>query len=203
MTVPDVAVPTSAAAPTGVFSPPVEVPAGTESVIDDTGFLIVGVPPAWSGRSTAPIAGADGVAYPYIAAAADLEHVPPVGRRDAEPERWLRRGLHRRPVRCRHGGAAGWARCPAPVHRGPVQQYADAVFTGHIQELTACAGSQTRRYLVVGNPADSRFTAVVLVQVTDDPSVLNTVLATFDYEPTATAPGEPRLKDFHRRSGQI
>ena len=160
-------------------------------MIDDTGFLIVGVPPAWIGRSTAPIAGADGVTYPYIAAAADLGAF--LQSTDGTPNPNGGSGVVYTGVPFAVDTAALLAGLAAqhPCTAGPVQQYADAVFTGHIQELTACAGSQTRRYLVVGNPADSRFTAVVLVQVTDDPSVLNTVLATFDYEPTATAPGEP------------
>jgi hypothetical protein len=186
-----VAVPTSAAGPSGVFSPSVDIPPGTESVVDDTGFLRVGVPPIWTSRSTAPIQGLDGNTYPYIAAAADV-------------------GLFLQPVNGTlnaNGGSgvvyqASLFRADTDVYlseltvisgctQGLIQPYADAVFTGHIQELTACGGTQTRRYYVAANPADGRFTAVVVVQVTDDPSVLNTVLATFDYDPAGSAPGEP------------
>jgi hypothetical protein len=72
---------------------------------------------------------------------------------------------------------------------GIVQQYQDPVFSGVIQEFTACGGTQTRRFVVVASPADQRFTALVTVQVTDDPSVLGTVLATFDYDPNVQLPG--------------
>ena len=65
----------------------------------------------------------------------------------------------------------------------PLQTYDDGVFVGHIQSFEACGGTATRNVVVVANPADGAFTAILDIQLTgqpDDASTLNGLLLAFN-----------------------
>ena len=191
-----VAVPTTVGAPTtvpgtpGVYSPPASIPGDTLEVIDDTGLIRIGVPPAWVDRRTTSFTNANGGLVPQIVASASVAAFIPGDSAVPDPNGGSGVIFSAVPYAA---DPAATLRAFAQLHTdcapGIVQQYQDPVFTGVIQEFTACGGTQTRRFVVVASPADQRFTALVTVQVTDDPSILGTVLATFDYDPNVQLPG--------------
>jgi hypothetical protein len=181
---------TVAGTPGGVFSPPASIPGDTLEVVDDTGFIRVGVPPVWVDRRTTSFTNANGGLVPQIVASASVAAFIPGDSAVPDPNGGSGVIFSATPY---SADPTAMLEAFALLHSdcvpGLVQQYQDPVFTGVIQEFTACGGTQTRRFVVVASPADQRFTALVTVQVTDDPSVLGTVLATFDYDPNVQLPG--------------
>jgi hypothetical protein len=191
-----VAVPTTVSAPTtvpgtpGVYSPPASIPGDTLEVVDDTGLIRVGVPPAWVDRRTTSFTNANGGLVPQIVASASVAAFIPGDSAVPDPNGGSGVVFSAVPYAADPAATLGaFAQLHSDCAPGIVQQYQDPVFTGVIQEFTACGGTQTRRFVVVASPADQRFTALVTVQVTDDPSILGTVLATFDYDPNVQLPG--------------
>ena len=184
------ATPTTVAGTPGVYTPPASIPGDTLEVVDDTGFIRVGVPPAWVDRRTTSFTNANGGLVPQIVASASVAAFIPGDSAVPDPNGGSGVIFSATPYAADPAATLGaFATLHSDCTPGLVQQYQDPVFTGVIQEFTACGGTQTRRFVVVASPADQRFTALVTVQVTDDPTVLGTVLATFDYDPNVQLPG--------------
>jgi hypothetical protein len=161
-----------------VFSPSISAPADTVAVVDDSGFLRVGVPPAWAQRDTATGAAADGTPSPHIAASTDLAGFLASPNAYATPGVLYQAAPFTTDTQALVSAVAAGHQCIP----GIVQQYRDSVFTtGTIQEMTGCGGTATRVFVVAANPTDSSFTALLTIVVTDDVTTLNTVLATFNY----------------------
>ena len=73
----------------------------------------------------------------------------------------------------------------------PVQTYADGAFTGHLQSFNNCGGTTSRIVQIAANPADSSFTAILLIQLTgqaDDAATLDGLLSSFNVVSDASTP---------------
>jgi hypothetical protein len=72
-----------------------------------------------------------------------------------------------------------------------MQTYDDGAFRGHIQFFANCGGTASRIVLVAANPGDGSFTALVLVQLTDQPddvATLDGLLSSFNRVTDGGAP---------------
>jgi hypothetical protein len=159
------------------------LPAGFEYLVDDTNRITVAVPSTWSDTTTAP-ADVDGTTVPTISAATDLtvffESFDAPGMRygafpfTADPQTLLDR----------YGD-------PSECDDEAVVPYSDGVFTGLSGQWSDCdATGQSALHVIAASPADSAFTAVVVVQLTgpQDQQALDVVLETFNVTATATWP---------------
>jgi hypothetical protein len=159
------------------------LPTGFDYLVDDTDRITVAVPSTWSDTTTAP-ADVDGSTVPTISAATDLtvffESFDAPGMRygafpfTADAQTLLDR----------YGD-------PSECDEEAVLPYSDGVFTGLWGQWTGCGPTgQSALHVIASSPADSAFTAVVVVQLTgpQDQQALDVVLETFNVTPTATWP---------------
>lgn len=152
-------------------------------IADDTGLLNVEVPATWTDVDTRPIAADDGSVRPSITAAPNWDDF--VSRFDApgliysafpftaDPESIFTRFAF--DGYCRDGG------------RTP---YSDGAFVGEEQAWTACDGTVAELRVVVADPPDNSFTALIVVQI-PTPADLPTydhILQTFNADPTVDMP---------------
>jgi hypothetical protein len=174
---------TAAAASTSSTTAPLStqpIPDGYVPLIDDTGSIVVAVPEAWTDITTAPTENEDGSQRPYLAASPDLDSfratfdnpgvVYSAFPFTADPltlidEYGLRRGCETLEVKT----------------------YEDPVFVGVVQVGTNCGPNGMTWNMVVANPADESFTALLQVQTASDDE-LRTVLLTFNYPPEPVTP---------------
>ena len=71
---------------------------------------------------------------------------------------------------------------------GGVQPYSDDLFTGHIWTFPSCGGTDTRQFIVVANPNDASFTALLVIRVTEPGNrELSMLLGSFTYDPAGVA----------------
>jgi hypothetical protein len=161
---------------------PAEVPADWTTLVDDTNALQIAVPSNWTAVDVAPWHNDDGTSQPAISATTDQD-----GTSFADSlGSWSVAGAQYQVVAYATDTASRLDSlrtfhdvCTA----GPVQSYDDGVFAGHIQSFTECGGTATRNVVVVANPVDQAFTAVLRVQLTgqpDDERTLNGVLISFN-----------------------
>jgi hypothetical protein len=187
--------PVTAAAAADAF-PPLsgEVPNDWTTLLDDTQTLQIAVPSTWTETNLAPWYNDDGIPQPAISATTDENlFFPPEGSAasfgtfsvpgvqyqafpfTADTTAWL-------------DSSTFHDVCTAD----PMQTYDDGVFVGHIQSFNVCGGMATRNVVVVANPADGAFTAIVLVQLTDQPddeATLDGLLSSFNrVNPAGSAP---------------
>ncbi len=147
-----------------------------ETVTDDLGRIVMDVPIEWVERDTAPGALEDGTEIPYIAAGPSLDSL----------------------LNTYDGSGVIFALLPASgdlnadlaLYSPPagectdlgVSDYSDAVFTGIYQVWDACAGTATSLVVLVAQPADASYTALILLQATTeaDFEALDRIFATFN-----------------------
>ncbi|RPI22664.1 MAG: serine protease, partial [Actinobacteria bacterium] len=147
-----------------------------QSIVDDTGKIIIEVPAEWSDIDPAPAYDDAGNEIPYILAATDRQawsetfEVPGVlfvklGPTDDIPAMLLE-----------YGDFSG--QC---TDLGLVD-YTDPIFTGQYQVWDACAGTPTAIVVLAAVPADNSYTALMLVQlVTEaDLEALDRIFQTFN-----------------------
>jgi hypothetical protein len=165
---------------------PPTIPDGFVQLVDDTGLLTVVVPDTWTDVDTAPGTNADGTAQAWISAAPDYaafrESLEASGVQyfalpfTADPASLVdERGLP--------DGAC------AELEESP---YDDGVFVGVAQLGQQCGAAGTGTWvLVVANPPDQAFTAVVQMQSvaeTDDEAIAM-ILDTFNRTASGAVPG--------------
>jgi hypothetical protein len=170
-TAPSSTAPTTTA-PNTAPSTTAPIPEGYVPLVDDTNSIVLAVPEAWTDVDTAPKADAEGVQRPYIAASPDLESSASFDTPGvlyaalpftADPlvlieQLGLREGCETLEVKT----------------------YDDPVFVGAVQIGTNCGPNAMTWNMVVANPVDESFTAVVRVS-TANPDELRTILLTFNY----------------------
>jgi serine protease Do len=148
-----------------------------QSIVDDTGAIVIEVPVEWSDIDPAPITDDPSGDIPYILASTDRQawidtfDVPGVlfvklGPTDDIPATLDEYG----------GGLSG-----SCTDLGLVD-YSDPVFTGQYQVWDACGGTRTAVVVLAAVPADNSYTALMMVQlVTDaDLDALDRIFQTFN-----------------------
>lgn len=171
------------------FTPSNAIAEGAVQITDDTRTITVAVPPDWAEVATVPSLNDSGDPLPQIVASPDLAGFVPT---DGTTPEFGTAGVRfvARPFDADTAAAVSAAASTLPCTPGSVRAYTDPVFTGHILQLSDCGGTATRIYLVAASPSDQSMTASLLVQVTDaDDSDLETVLSSFNVDPSAPEPG--------------
>ncbi len=164
------------------FPDDIVLPPGYTTLIDSTGQLTVAVPDTWGDIDLEPDT-ADGAVVPRINAATDLDvwqetFDAPGVLYAAFPYTTDEEALYRDLAR---EGCANEEVVP----------YDDGAFFGEWWKLTECGVSrQAEFHVVVASPASADVTVAVAVQLVgpDDEALLNTVLQSFNFTPTATWP---------------
>ena len=149
---------------------------GYQTLVDDTGAITVDVPNEWTDVDTAPFTMDDGTQAPFISASPDLASFN---------SSWSTPGLLYAALAPQPDIASTIALL-APQEGecttdNGVSDYDDSVFTGQYQYWSGCGG--TAEYVVlVANPADASYTAVIAVQILSDADweALDQAFATFN-----------------------
>lgn len=168
------ALPTAPGAPTTAAGTPPETVAGAVPLTDDTGRLSIAVPPTWTEIVTSPTD--DG--NPYISASPNQAVF-----QSADASSFTTPGViySARPFTADTQTAVSSVTDGSLCTDGGIVDYDDGVFVGHAQIFTDCGGTAARMYIIVANPADSSFTAVLLIQVVDaGDAELNTIVGSFN-----------------------
>jgi serine protease Do len=147
-----------------------------ETVTDDLNRIIMDVPVEWAERDTAPGALDDGTPIPYIAAATSLD-----GFLNSYDASGVLFALLQPSVDL-NADLASFAPPAGECTDGGINDYSDAVFTGKYQVWDACAGTATSLVVLVAQPADASYTALILLQATTsaDFEALDRIFATFN-----------------------
>jgi serine protease Do len=147
-----------------------------QSIIDDTGKIVIEVPVEWSDIDPAPAYDDAGTEIPYILATTDQQawrdtfDVPGVLFVKLAPTDDLPATL------LEYGDLSG-----SCTDLGLVD-YADPVFTGQYQVWDACAGTATAVVVLAAVPSDNAYTALMLVQIVSesDLEALDRIFQTFN-----------------------
>ena len=159
------------------------VPAGSVRLVDDTQFIGVIVPEAWTDVLTAPLVGDDGTALPQIQAAPDITQfldtfdVPGVTLLAAPY-------LSDQQTLIDSGGLTGG--CESIE----VQPYEVPVLSGLVQVGTNCGAGGGTWNMIVASPADQSITIVLQLQSSSpaDQAAFDLVLQSFTYAGAPDAP---------------
>lgn len=148
-----------------------------QSIVDDTGKIVIEVPVEWSDIDPAPDTDAAGNEIPYILASTDRQawietfDVPGVlfaklGPTDDIPATLLE-----------YSGTLS----EVCADLGLVD-YSDPVFTGQYQVWDACGGTPTAVVVLAAVPADNSYTALMIVQIVSeaDLDALDRIFQTFN-----------------------
>lgn len=168
------ALPTAPGTPTTSAGAPPETVAGAVPLVDDTGRITVSVPPTWTEITTSPTSEGN----PYISASPNQAVF-----QSADATSFTTPGVifSARPFIADTQTAVSAVTDGSLCTDAGVQPYSDGVFTGHAQVYTDCGGTATRMVVIVASPADSSFTAVLLIQVVDPgPAEVNTIIGSFN-----------------------
>ncbi len=175
-----VAVPTTLPPlPSGTAAPPPPVsPTGaatTMPVVDDMRTLTIEVPAAWSDVSTVPGTGTDNSSYPQIIASPNVASFQ--SSFDTSGVLYIAQPFNTDTAAGLKAGFDFTGQCTD----GGTQPYADAYFTGTMQNWTACGGGQAKVVTVFANPMDQRFSVLLLVGIATpaDEDALALALASF------------------------
>ena len=160
------------------------LPPGYTMLVDNTGRLTVAVPDTWGDIDLEPDT-VDGAVVPRINAATDLDvwretFDAPGVLYAAFPYTADEEALYRDRFELRSGCAGE-----------EVVPYDDGAFFGEWRKLTECGPSgEAELHVVVASPASEDVTVVVIVQLVgpQDQPVLDAVLQSFNFTPTATWP---------------
>jgi hypothetical protein len=189
-TVPDDSTATSTATDTDTatdtstlgFPDDVVLPPGYTTLIDTTGLLTVAVPDTWSDIDLEPDI-ADGAVIPRINAATDL---------DVWRETFDAPGvLYAAYPYTADAEALSRDFAPSGCADEEVMPYDDGAFFGEWWRFTECGVSrQAEFHVIVASPASEDVSVVVVVQLVgpEDQSLLDAVLQSFNFTPTATWP---------------
>jgi serine protease Do len=147
-----------------------------QSIVDDTGSIIIEVPAEWSDIDPAPATDDAGATIPYILASTDRQawtdtfDVPGVLFAKLGPTSDIPSTL------LEYGDFSGTC-----TDLGLVD-YSDPVFTGQYQVWDACGGTPTAIVVLAAVPADGSYTALMLVQIVSDADLdaLDRIFQTFN-----------------------
>ena len=159
-----------------------ELPTGYMMLVDDTNRLTVAVPDTWPDIDTTPDV-ANGVETPRIAADADVEVTEafesPGVLYTAFPYASDEGALYRERLATAPG-------CPV----NEVVPYDDGAFVGRWWRSTGCGPSGAGElHVVVASPASETVTVAVVIRLSEPDDVLvDAVLESFNFTPTATWP---------------
>jgi serine protease Do len=136
---------------------------GYQTLVDDTGSITVDVPNEWTDISTTPFDMDDGSQAPLIQASPSL---------DSFNNSWDVPGLFYgalapQPDVAATIGLFAPAADQCATDNG-VSDYDDSVFTGQYQYWSDCGANGAEYVVLVANPADSSYTAVIAVQILSD-----------------------------------
>jgi serine protease Do len=154
-----------------------ETYSGYQTLVDDTGKITVDVPNEWTDVITSPLVFDDGTENAFIQASTDNE---------AFDNTWDVPGLFYAalaPTTDIPGTIAlvapGADQCTTD---NGVTDYDDGVFTGQYQYWSGCGGSGAEYVVLVANPGDASYTAVIAVQILSDADweALDKAFATFN-----------------------
>ena len=153
-----------------------ELPEGYVRLVDDTGFLTVVVPQAWSMVDTVPSTGEDGNVVPDILASTvgieEFDTTFTSGVRyfavgyQPDPEAFI--------------AASGLSSGCESIE---VRPFTNATFIGSVQVGTNCGETGGTWNMVVASPPDQSFTAVVQLQISssEEQDAFDQVLESFSY----------------------
>ncbi len=136
---------------------------GYTPIVDDTGRITVEVPNEWSSIDTAPLTTDDGSQYPYIQASTDIEawntsyDVPGLVYAVTDPVADVATAIA--------DFAPGEGECATD---NGIADYDDGLFVGAYQYWSDCGTSAAGYVVLVANPADASYTAVMAVQILTD-----------------------------------
>jgi hypothetical protein len=173
------------ARPVDAAAPPT-IPDGYVELIDDTGLLTVVVPDTWTDVDTVPGTNEDGTAQPWISASPDFASFSTSFDTPGVVYRALPFTADANSLVDQFGLPDG--ACPDLE----VTPYDDGVFTGSMQLGLSCGEAGNVLWmLVIANPADQAFTAVVQAQgvTTADVDALVTIRRTFNRTASGPLPG--------------
>jgi len=147
-----------------------------QSIVDDTGQIVIEVPAEWSDIDPAPAVDEAGAEIPYILASTDRQawtdtfDVPGVLFVKLGPTSDIPATL------LEYGDFSG-----SCTDLGLVD-YSDPVFTGQYQVWDACGGTPTAIVVLAAVPADNAYTVLMLVQVVSDADLdaLDRIFQTFN-----------------------
>ncbi|HEX6145748.1 MAG TPA: trypsin-like peptidase domain-containing protein [Acidimicrobiia bacterium] len=147
-----------------------------QSIVDDTGSIVIEVPAEWSDIDPAPATDDAGATIPYILASTDRQawtdsfDVPGVLFAKLGPTGDIPSTL------LEYGDFSG-----SCTDLGLVD-YSDPVFTGQYQVWDACGGTATAIVVLAAVPVDGSYTALMLVQVVSeaDLEALDRIFQTFN-----------------------
>jgi serine protease Do len=147
-----------------------------QSIVDDTGTIVIEVPADWSDIDPAPATDDAGATIPYILASTDRQawtdsfDVPGVLFAQLGPTADIPSTL------LEYGDFSGVC-----TDLGLVD-YSDPVFTGQYQVWDACGGTPTAIVVLAAVPADGSYTALMMVQIVSeaDLDALDRIFQTFN-----------------------
>lgn len=171
-TTPSSTAPTTTA-PNTAPSTTAPIPEGYVPLVDDTDSIVIAVPEAWTEVDSAPKEDAEGTPRPYIAASPDLESF--LATFDTPGVLYAAAPFTADPLKLveEFGLKEG-------CETFEVTTYDDPVFIGAVQVGTNCGPNAMTWNMVVANPADETFTALLQVQTADAEELL-TIRRTFNY----------------------
>lgn len=147
---------------------PPSVPVGTASatpaptttpVVDDMRTLTIEIPNTWTDVVTAPGTGSDQSPYPQIIASTNINSFQ--NSFDTSGLMYFAQPLNPDTA----AGITTTFDFTGQCTDGGTQPYSDAYFTGTMQTWTTCGGGQAKVIVVFANPADQRFSVVLLVSI--------------------------------------
>ena len=170
--------PSTTAAPSTAPLTTAPIPAGYVPLVDDTDSIVIAVPEAWTDVDTAPKGATQ---RPYIAASPDLESF--LTSFDTPGVQYAAFPFTADPLSliAQFGLREG-------CEMLEVKTYDDQFFVGAVQIGTNCGPNAMTWNMVVANPADESFTALLQVK-TANAEELRTILLTFNYP--GSSPRDP------------
>jgi len=147
-----------------------------QSIVDDTGKIVIEVPAEWTDIDSTPAIEDDGEEIPYILAATD---------RQAWTDTFDVPGVlfvKLAPTDDIPGTLLAYGDLSEGCTDLGLVDYSDPVFTGQYQVWDACGGTSTSVVVLAAVPADNSYTALMMVQlVTDaDLDALDRIFQTFN-----------------------
>ncbi len=149
---------------------------GYTSLTDATGSIIVDVPFEWSDTDLTPFIDEFGTENPYIAAAPDL-----AGFIDTYTVPGMI-FVKLTSVGDVATALSDFAPPPGDCTDLGISDYSDPIFTGLYQVWDACGGTSSALVVLVAEPSDFSYTALMIVQITSDADIeaLDQLFATFN-----------------------
>lgn len=149
---------------------------GYASLTDATGSIIVDVPIEWSDTDLTPYIDEFGAENPYIAAAPNLDAF--INTYDTPGMIFVKLA----PVADVLTTLADFAPVPGDCTDLGITEYSDPIFTGLYQVWDSCGGTTSAIVVLVAEPADFSYLALMIVQVYTDADLgaLDQMFATFN-----------------------